>query len=215
MFLNGRPKRRYERVHREATTQVQGEINMKVDATVEEANNVLTLYKNNTKIDPESGALRFGNLPVIWARADFISNIFTELENLVGQSATSVMKRIGKVYGSKFYELLKKGNTALFIDDNEKLYRYICAETQAIGWGQMSIEEKDDEIIITSKGFASGTYFKSTGQTRDSSIDAYFLGYFEGFFREMHRKKFDGEEVECVAKGDDQCKMVFTITTGI
>lgn len=188
---------------------------MKVEATIEEANNVLTLYKNNTRIDPDSGALRFGNLPVIWARADFISNIFIELEKLVGQSASSVMKRIGKVYGSKFYELLKKGNTALFIDDKERLYRYICAETQAIGWGQMSIEEQDDEIIITSKGFASGKYFHSTGQTRDSPIDTYFLGYFEGFLREMHGKKFDGEEVECVAKGDSQCKMVFKTPPGI
>ncbi len=188
---------------------------MKVEVSVEEANNVLNLYKNNTKIDPESGALKFGNLPVIWARADFISNIYIELENLVGQSASSVLKRIGKIYGSKFYNLLKNGKTALFINDPVKLYQYICAETQAIGWGQMSIEELGEDIIITSKGFASGEYFSSTGQKRDTPIDAYFLGYFEGFLSEMHGKRFNGEETECVAMGNDQCKMVFSTTPRI
>lgn len=183
--------------------------NMKVEVTMDEVNAVLNLYKMNTKIDEVSGALQFGNLPVIWARAEILANLYVELESLVGQSAVSVMKRIGTAYGKKFYEMLKTGNTSLFIDDKEKLYKYICAETQAIGWGRIVIEDNDKEIVITSPGFPAGRCQMLAGIVRETPIDAYFLGYFEGFFREIKDERLVGEEIECVSMGHSQCKMVF------
>jgi len=184
---------------------------MKVDATPDEVEAILRLYKNNTKIDTDSGTLQFGNLPVLWARADVFTNMFLELENLVGASASSVMKRIGEQYGKKFYNLLKSGNTSLLINDTKKVYNYLCAETQAIGWGQIEIEEVEDEIILTSLGFAAARSYIIDNKKRETPVDSYFLGYFEGFFTEMHQKKYIGEEVECLAMGHDNCKMVFKI----
>lgn len=182
---------------------------MKVEVSNDEVNAVLNLYKMNTKIDEKTGALQFGNLPVIWARADILANLYIELEALVGQSAASVMKRIGKAYGQKFFDMLKTGNTALFIDDKEKLYRYICSETQAIGWGRIVIEDEGDVLTVTSPGLAAGRCEKLKGEVRESPIDAYVLGYFEGFFSSMHNRKLMGEEVECVSMGFDRCMMVF------
>jgi predicted hydrocarbon binding protein len=184
---------------------------MKVEVSFDEVNAVLNLYKMNTKIDETTGALQFGNLPVIWARADILANLYTELESLVGQSVASVMKRIGKAYGLKFFEMLKTGNTALFMDDREKLYRYICSETQAIGWGRIVIEDNGDELTITSPGLAAGRCQTMKGEVREYPIDAYLLGYFEGFFSAMKGQRFIGEEVECVSMGFDQCKMVFKV----
>ena len=183
---------------------------MKIEVSIDEVNNGLHLYQTNTRIDPDTAILMFGKLPVIWSRAEFMTNIYVELENLVGESAASVMKRFGKKYGKDFYKMLKDGDTALFINDKEKLYRYICAETQAIGWGQISIEEEGGGVIITSKGFASGMTFARKGEKHGTPIDSYFVGYFEGFLSEMSGKKFTGEEVECVAMGDGQCKMIFS-----
>ncbi|MCK4267015.1 MAG: hypothetical protein KAX31_07015 [Thermoplasmata archaeon] len=184
---------------------------MKVEVTVEEVNKIFDHYVSKSRIDPESGALLFGDLPVIWSRASFMSNIYTELESLVGQSASSVLKRIGRSYGKTFYELISTGDNRIPMDDKEQVYRYICAETQAIGWGQITIEEVDDQIIITSKGFASARNL-TADQKQEGSPDAYFMGYFEGLFSEMHGKRYTAEDVSCVAKGDSQCKFLLTTT---
>ena len=182
---------------------------MRVEVTHDEVNAVLNLYKMNTKIDEKTGSLQFGNLPVIWARAEIMADLFTELESLVGASASAVMKRIGKAYGEKFYDMLATGNTSLFIDDKEKLYKYICSETQAIGWGKIVIEDDDETITLSSPGFAAGRCSQMTGEKRDTPIDSYFFGYFEGFFSRVKGAKLVGEEEECVSKGDAQCKLVF------
>jgi predicted hydrocarbon binding protein len=138
-----------------------------------------------------------------------MADLYLELESLVGASAAAVMKRIGKAYGEKFYDMLATGNTSLFIDDKEKLYKYICSETQAIGWGKIVIEDDGDTITLTSPGFAAGRCAQLSGEVRDTAIDSYFFGYFEGFFSKVRGEKLAGEELECVSKGDDQCKLVF------
>ena len=182
---------------------------MRIEVSFDEVNAVLNLYKMNTKIEEKTGALQFGNLPVIWARAEIMADLYTELESLVGASAAAVMKRIGKAYGEKFYDMLATGNTSLFIDDKEKLYKYICSETQAIGWGKIVIEDDGETITLTSPGFAAGRCQKLVGIVRDTPIDSYFFGYFEGFFGKVKGEKLVGEEVECVSMGHEQCKLVF------
>lgn len=183
---------------------------MKVKVEVDEVMDILELYKVNMRIKPETGELVFGELPIMLARAEIMANFLAELESLVGQSASSVLKRIGKTYGKKFYSLMKVGYSTMFLDDKAKIYKFFCAENQAIGWGEISVEEAGEEIIITSAlGLASSRTFRHNNAKRDTPVDAYFLGYFEGFLTEMHEKKFFGEEVECIAKGDKQCKFVF------
>jgi len=183
---------------------------MKVEIDIGEVMEILDLYKVNMRIKPETGELVFGELPIILARAEIMANLLLELESLVGQSASSVLKRIGKTYGQKFYGLMKVGYSTMFLDDEEKIYNFLCAETQAIGWGEISVEEKGEEIIITSNlGLAASRSFRRNNIKRDFPADAYFLGYFEGFLAEMHKKRLFGEEVECIAKGDKQCKMIF------
>jgi predicted hydrocarbon binding protein len=183
---------------------------MKVKVETKEVMDILEMYKVNMRIKPETGELVFGELPIILARAEIMANFLIELESLVGQSASSVLKRIGKTYGQKFYSLMKVGYSTMFLDDKEKIYKFFCAETQAIGWGGIVVEEVGEEIIITSPlGLASSRTFRHNSQKRETPVDAYFLGYFEGFLTEMHGKKFFGDEVECIAKGNKQCKFVF------
>jgi predicted hydrocarbon binding protein len=185
---------------------------IKVSASLEKVKKILEQYKARSRIDEVTGELLFGQLPVVWARAEFMSNIYTELESLVGESANSVLKRIGKGYGKKFYELLTSGDFGFSMQDKQEVYSYICAETQAIGWGRIEIWDTGDEIVITSKnGLAVGKCMKAHGEKSDAPVDGYFLGYFEGFFNEMHGKRYFCEEEECVAKGDAQCKFVYTV----
>jgi predicted hydrocarbon binding protein len=187
-------------------------MNMKIEASKKQVAIMLDGYKSNIHIEGESGELHFGDLPIILARAEIMSNIYQELEKLVGESASAVMKRLGKSYGEKFYDLISRDQAGLLNDRNE-LYRYVCAETQAIGWGKIAVEEEGKIITIFSRdGLVSGRNYHAKGKVPHSA-DPYFLGYFEGFLSKLDRAEYLGEEVECVAKGDKQCKMVFTKQT--
>jgi predicted hydrocarbon binding protein len=182
---------------------------MKIEASKKQVANMLDGYKNHMHIEGESGELQFGDLPIILARAEILSNIYQELEKIVGESASGVLKRMGKSYGEKFYDLISKDQANLLNDRNE-LYRYVCAETQAIGWGRISVEDEGKTITIFSRdGLVSGRNYLAKGQISHSA-DPYFLGYFEGFLNRLDKTTYIGEEVECVAKGDKQCKMIFT-----
>jgi predicted hydrocarbon binding protein len=181
---------------------------MKVNATKEQVVSILNDYKTGTEIDPGTGDLQFGELPIIFARAEIMANIYQELEKLVGESATGVMKRLGKSYGEKFMNLITEEQSEL-LEDRETLYQFVCAETQAIGWGRITIEDDGKTVTISSKeGLAGGRTAAHKG-TRKTPIDSYFLGYFEGFLSKMDDSQYVGEEEQCVSMGHPQCKMVF------
>ncbi|MDD4308181.1 MAG: hypothetical protein PHU53_05180 [Thermoplasmata archaeon] len=184
---------------------------MKVNASKEQVASILNDYKKGTHSDPETGDLMFGELPILFARAEIMSGIYQELENIVGESAGAVLKRMGRSYGEKFYDLISKEQADL-LDDRETLYQFVCAETQAIGWGKISVDDDGKKVTISStEGLASGRTISRNGN-KNRPVDAYFLGYFEGFLNRMDNTTYSGEELECVAKGDGQCRMVFTRT---
>ncbi len=177
---------------------------MKIEASPEEVASILNQYKTSILPNTETGELVFANIPVMFTRAEFMSNIHSELEEIVGESATGVLKKIGKSYGEMFFELLSNYQAEL-LADKTKLYNYLCAEVEAIGWGRISIEELPNKIIIRSdEGMATGRNYKEHNQY---PVDSYFLGYFEGFFRKLNNTTYYGIESECVAKGDCCCKM--------
>lgn len=186
---------------------------MKVKATELQVASILDDYKNGTHPDPRTGELLFGDLPIIFARAEMMANIYQELESLVGESAGAVLKRMGRRYGEKFHRLVTEERGDL-LGNRELLLQFVCAETQAIGWGRITIEDDGKEVVITSRdGLASGRAIAgSSGRT--APVDSYFLGYFEGFLNTLDSTRYSSEEVECVAKGDKQCRMVFARDRG-
>ncbi|MDO9537033.1 MAG: hypothetical protein Q7J68_01795 [Thermoplasmata archaeon] len=181
---------------------------MKVTASKEQVASILNDYKSETHTDPETGELQFGGLPIIFARAEIMSSIYQELESLVGESASAVLKRMGRSYGEKFHALISEEQEELLKDRKTSL-EFVCAETQAIGWGNIMIDDEDDKITISSKdGLASGRTMTNRGKSH--AVDSYFVGYFEGLLSKLDNIDYYGEESECVAKGDAQCKLVFT-----
>ncbi len=180
---------------------------MKIEASPEEVTSILNQYKTTIQSKASTGELVFEDVPVIFARAEFMSTIYSELEELVGASASGVLKRIGKAYGEKFYELLINDQESNIFGDRQKLFSYLCAETQAIGWGRISIEEFPGKIIIRSeKGLATGRNYVGKSE---QPVDSYFLGYFEGFFSKLDNIVYHGIESECIAAGNSCCKLEF------
>jgi predicted hydrocarbon binding protein len=184
---------------------------MKVSATREDVLGVLKTYKERVHVDFDSGQLKLGNLPIIWARAELQFNMYAEMENLIGEPASAVIRRMAKPYGASFCKLLHQG----FLKDNrtpsrDEMFRDVCAENLAIGWGQIEIEERPGEITVRSKtGLPVGLEFASRKLKSERGVDSYFLGYFEGFLSALDNAPYHGEESLCRAKGDGECVLVF------
>ena len=180
---------------------------MKIEASPDEVASLLNQYKTTIQPKSSTGELVYEDVPVMIARAEIMSNIYSELEGIVGESATGVLKKIGKSYGEMFYALISNGPRSHLLADKEKIFNFVCAETEAIGWGRISIEELPNKfIIIADQGMATGRNYNGESQ---HPVDSYFLGYFEGFLSKLNNTIYYGVETECVAKGDGCCKMEF------
>ncbi|MCK5038191.1 MAG: 4-vinyl reductase [Thermoplasmata archaeon] len=185
---------------------------MRIEPSKEYVTNVLDKYKRNTTVDFSTGELKYDDVPIIWARSELMYHIYSELENLMSESALSILKRISKPYGANFYIMMKEQSLAKRLNTHENIYKYLVSETMAIGWGEVIMDIEGDTITCTSeKGLPVGKYHKELGKTSTYPIDSYFLGYLEGFLGEMHNKIYIGVEEECVGKGDERCVMTFTV----
>ncbi len=184
---------------------------MRIEPSEEYVTSVLEKYKRSTSVDFTTGDLKYDDVPIIWARAELLYHIYSELESLMSESALAILKRIGKPYGSNFYKMMKEQGQVERLQNQENIYKYLVSETMAIGWGEVAIDTVGDLLIFTcEKGLTVGKYHKSKGKTSNWAIDSYFLGYLEGFLTEMHGRPYKGEETECVGKGDDRCTIRLT-----
>ena len=177
---------------------------------------ILKMYKERVHVDFESGQLMLDSLPIIWARAELQFNMYAEMENLIGEPASAVIRRMAKPYGASFCKLLHQGFLkAGRTPTRTELFKDVCAENLAIGWGGIEIEEKPGEITVRSKtGLPVGVEFALRKQKSERSVDSYFLGYFEGFLSALDNMPYHGEETMCRGKGDSECLMVFTKAPG-
>ncbi len=183
---------------------------MRIEPSVEYVTSVLEKYKRSTSVDFSTGELKYDDVPIIWARAELLYHIYSELESLMSESALGVLKRIGKPYGINFYKMMKEQGQVERLQNHDNIYKYLVSETMAIGWGEMFMETVGDVITFTcEKGFPVGRCHKNKGKASPWAIDSYFLGYLEGFLSEMHGRPYKGEETECVGKGDERCVIKF------
>ncbi|MFH0816825.1 MAG: hypothetical protein V1934_08455 [Methanobacteriota archaeon] len=189
---------------------------MTVKASREDVLEVLKMYKERVHVDFDSGQLMLDSLPIIWARAELRFNMYAEMENLIGEPASAVIRRMAKPYGASFCKLLHQGFLkAGRTPSRNELFKDVCAENLAIGWGGIEIDEKPGEITVTSKtGLPVGVEFALRKVKSERSVDSYFLGYMEGFLSALDNSSYHGEETFCKAKGDAECVMVFKKAPG-
>lgn len=184
---------------------------MRIEPTEKDIEKVYHIYLNQSKIDFEKGQLKLGDLPIIWARAELLYDMYLELKKLVGDSVNPVMRKMGRPYGRNFFKTLRKAFTATDGEvDQEAILRFFCAENAVIGWGRISVEnDMGGWIVRCEKGFPVAQAFNVRKMFATDPVDAYFLGYFEGFLSEMVGSNLRGREEKCMALGDDNCMMVF------
>lgn len=184
---------------------------MRIKPSQKDIEKVYDIYLKQSKIDFDKGQLKLGDLPIIWARAELLYDMYLELRKLVGDSANPLMEKMGKPYGRNFFNTLQKAFVATDGEmDREAILTFFCAENAVIGWGRISVEnDKERWIVKCEKGFPVAQAFKARKMFATDAVDAYFLGYFEGFLSELTGSKIRGSEDKCLALGDDHCRMVF------
>lgn len=179
----------------------------------EQAKSIYDAYSSRTKITAD-GDLLMGDLPTLWVRREMIFNTWKELQNAVGKHARVLMYNMGKPHGKASFENIKGFLNITTIDDNsiDKLLEFLCSENMVVGWGTITIKFEPSGILVTNeKGFPVGreTVIKNLVAETTYPVDAYFLGYFEGFLGAVYNTKFTGEEIECVGNGGNACKFMF------
>jgi predicted hydrocarbon binding protein len=184
---------------------------MRVEPTEKDIQNVHKIYLDQSKIDYAKGQLKLGDLPIIWARADLLYDMYIELKKIVGDSANPLMRKMGRPYGRNFFRTLGRAFVAAHgKTDEEALLNFLAAENAVIGWGRISVERSGDRwIVISPTGFPVAQSFRSKKMYSTVPVDSYFLGYFEGFVSELSDVVYVGKETKCLALGDDVCQMVF------
>ena len=180
-------------------------------ATDEEIEDVFKLYKEKTELEPGTGQLFYEGIPIMWSRVELIFNLQTEMMKLIGDAAFELMKTISFKHGSAFLTTMKSLLPSMGEEaTKERLLRYLCKETPAVGWGRIEIEETEIGYVITApSGLPVGRLAAEDERDFNLGVDSYFLGYFAGYLSAMDERTFIGSEVKCVGKGDDVCKMVF------
>lgn len=184
---------------------------MRVEPTEKDIKNVHKIYLDQSNIDYAKGQLKLGDLPIIWARADLLYDMYIELKKIVGDSANPLMQKMGKPYGRNFFRTLGRAFIAAHgKTDEEALLNFLAAENAVIGWGRISVERSGDRwIVISPTGFPVAQSFRTKKMFSTVPVDSYFLGYFEGFVSELSEVVYVGRETKCIALGDDYCQMIF------
>ncbi len=183
---------------------------MRYEASKEEVEKMFHDYMGKMHLNEDTGEMIFDGIPAVIVRSSIFYRFFKGMYELMGASAYSVLSYIGKEHGRDFYDYLKREYEDMGKELTvEEIFRYTVNEMPAIGWGRITIEDNDNEIIIEApNGFVVGRYYKNEGEKTDIPVDAYFLGYFTGLFSRARGTEYQGEEVECIAKGDSRCLMI-------
>lgn len=184
---------------------------MRIEPSENDIERVYNIYLKQSRIDFKKGQLMLGDLPIIWARAELLYDMYLELRKIVGDSANPLMSKMGNPYGRNFMKTLRKAFASAHGEvEQEAMLNFLCAENAVIGWGKISVEGKGDRWVITcKKGFPVAQAFEARKMLSTEPVDSYFLGYFEGFLSELNECIYKGREEECIALGDDVCRMVF------
>lgn len=159
----------------------------------ENAGDLLEEWRDKLSLKEE---LTVDSTPVIIVKKDLFFSLYERITRIVGAPATTLLYFVGEDYGKSIYGDFGGG-------EEEESVKKLCDLTKATGIGDVEIEVEGDRITITAnKGFPIGE------RAKGRAADSYFAGYFAGFFSELYNTRYEGTEEECLAKGDERCRIV-------
>ncbi|MBE5727929.1 hypothetical protein IHE50_00740 [Candidatus Parvarchaeota archaeon] len=111
--------------------------------------------------------------------------------------------------GENLGDTISKDYKARFNDIN-KTIKFLSTITPLVGIGKTEINiEKDQIIIMISPSVLAETYVKLFGLAKTPQCH-FARGILNRMLENILNEKLKVEEVECVSKGDNQCKFLMT-----
>lgn len=159
------------------------------------------------KFDEETWKFKMGDIEVSAMSDLFVARLQKELERLIGPMGPNLLKMAAREIG------LNDGRSIKDINKNLSPLEAISSKAIAVllcrlGWGKFDrFEMEDDKIIFVRSTSFEGDAHKKLGES-DTSCCYFALGYTTGFFEGLLNQKFKSEEIECIGKGDNLCKII-------
>jgi predicted hydrocarbon binding protein len=135
-------------------------------------------------------------------RVETFGEMFRRLYESFGSGAATILYGMGLAAGeNKAKRVVEKYGV-----DGLGALQIILAERAAKGWGIPDIaDKKRPEAAIIVQDLFECLPFKGKHSKANSQ---FFRGYLTGVFRQLFNKKASVTEVECIAKGNPNCKFI-------
>ncbi|RLI26587.1 MAG: hypothetical protein DRO52_02310 [Candidatus Hecatellales archaeon] len=162
------------------------------------------------RYDPETSKLSLAGITVAPMHDYFLPAVFAALEKQIGPVARTLIIRYARKVGSRDGEILRKTffqDRPPTIEEVERLTRSFLGMWCQVGWGKIVKFQigKDHAYLVRSTSYEGEGYLKLGGGPAKTPRCWIALGYVIGVFEGLLDRSVEGEEVECLGKGDQTC----------
>lgn len=160
------------------------------------------------EFDPERGALLYQGVRYLLIRPETLHTFYKEVEEKIGEHAQQAMHRGGFTGGS----LSAKKYREVFGLDARQSVEFMARMGTEIGWGKIELARLDLDARVLEITIASSPFALAHGSAKHG-VCHLPRGVFAGLASGIFECAVESREVECLAMGDAQCRIVIQGTS--
>jgi len=167
---------------------------------------------NSIRFRDEVGEVEYFGQKVVLLRRDAFSLIRKELSRVAGTASGVILEVAGRRVGTEEGIVLSSKAEGLGLNRPEGLPDFIrtAVEESNMGFGKMQVKELEisvgKAVVIVQNSFEA----EDAGVSL-KPICRFTSGYLEGIFCQLVGKNMRSQEIECKAKGDNDCKFILSL----
>ena len=155
------------------------------------------------EFDPARGALLYKGVRYLLIRPETLDMFYKAVEEKIGEHAHQAMHRGGFTGGS----LSAKKYRDVFGLDAAQSVEFMARMGTEIGWGKIEIARLDLDARVLEITVASSPFAIAHGPS-NHGVCHLIRGVFAGLANGIFECEVDSREVECLAMGNAQCRIV-------
>ncbi|MBI4674286.1 MAG: XylR N-terminal domain-containing protein [Chloroflexi bacterium] len=155
------------------------------------------------EFDPERGALLYKGVRYLLIRPETVDMFYKAVEEKIGEHAHQAMHRGGFTGGS----LSAKKYRDVFGLDAQQSVEFMARMGAEIGWGKIEIARLDVSARVLEITVASSPFAIAHGPSKHG-VCHLIRGVFAGLASGIFECAVESHEVECIAMGDPQCRIL-------
>ncbi len=169
---------------------------------------------NSIRFRDDVGEVEYFGQKVVLLRRDAFSLIRKELSRVAGSASGVILEVAGRRVGTEEGIVLSSKAESLGLNNPGALPDFIrtAVEESNMGFGKMQVKELEipagEAVVVVQNSFEA----EDAGVSL-RPICRFTSGYLEGIFGQLMGKNMRAREIECRAKGDNDCKFTLTLST--